>query len=103
MSRDRRAMRGGQHDCAGLPLTWSIVMNVLGDERHELIADKARLTGTGFGNRHPTIDRGARDFQLRALTEDSDDLGVLHRLSPKIDVDRRDDSGSGAKGRCGSD
>ncbi len=38
-----------------------------------------------------------------ALAEDSDDLGVLRRLGPKIDVDRRDDSGSGAKGRCGAD
>ena len=48
------------------PASLSIaMMNVLGDDRHELIADKARLTGTGFGNRHPAIDRGARDFQLR--------------------------------------
>ena len=93
-------MAGSQHHGAGFPLRRSVaVWQMLGDERHELIADKACLARTRLGHRHPAIDGCASDFQLDALAEDGNDLGVLRRLGAEIDVDRRHDSGSGTE-RC---
>jgi hypothetical protein len=72
-------------------------MAVLGNERHKLVADKTCLSGAGFRHRYPTIDGGARDFQLDALTKDGNDVRVFRWFSAEIHVDRGDDSGPGAK------
>src|SRR5215203_4675095 len=65
-------------------------MAVLGNERHKLVADKTCLSGAGFRHRNPTIDGGARDFQLDALTKDGNDVRADHwGASDLCDLRRR--------------
>jgi hypothetical protein len=64
-----------------------VVLRLLGDERHELVADKACLASAGLGNRHPSIDRGTRDFQLDAFAEDGYNLCIVCWLGAKIHID----------------
>src|SRR5918995_1959926 len=102
-----RSTRNGERptrSCRPLACLVNPATDGLTDERHELIADKARLTRTGCRYRHPAINGWASDFQFDALAKDGNDLGVLHWLRTEIDINRGDDSGAGGqRRRCTDD